>query len=273
MNKPMKQRRQHDGADTLFVNSVEKGFRVLDVFLLGQRERGLMDLSLKDISELSGLDKSAAQRFTNTFVVLGYLKKDPHTRRYSPANKLVDFCYTYLISNNIAEIAMPRLIEASKVYDTTVNLCELSGNDLLYVIRIPHEKAAYRTTLPGRRVPVWYAAGGMVILAGLPEDEANEILEASLNDPDVDTSMVDHKQVKARLVAARENGYDIGPQRGVKNGISTAVPVIDREGRAIAAIQIPVYMPRWTMEEAERKIVPLALETAQMISRSLKGDV
>lgn len=94
--------RHPSGSDTLFVNSVEKGFCILDAFRQGQEKLGLRDLSLTEISKLTGLDKSAVQRFTNTFVILGYLDKDPYSRRYSPANRLVDFFYTYLISSRKA---------------------------------------------------------------------------------------------------------------------------------------------------------------------------
>ena len=260
------------GSDTLFVNSVEKGFCILDAFRQGQRKLGLRDLSLKDISDLTGLDKSAVQRFTNTFVILGYLDKDPHSRRYSPANRLVEFYYTYLISNRIAEVAMPRLIEASKVYDTTVNLCELSGNDLSYIIRIPHEKASYRATVPGRRVPAFYTAGGMVILAGLPHDEAERILDASDFTPATKWTITDRIEINARLEQARKNGYDIGMQQSLPQEISTAAPVLDSDGKTIAAIQIPVYMPQWNYDQVVEKIVPLAIETARMVSGSLHGE-
>ncbi len=260
------------GSDTLFVNSIEKGFCILDAFRQGQKQHGLRDLSLKDISELTGLDKSAVQRFTNTFVILGYLEKDPHTRRYAPANRLVDFYYTYLISNRIAEIAMPRLIEASKVYDTTVNLCELSGNDLSYIIRIPHEKAAYRATVPGRRIPAFYTAGGMAILSGLPPEEATKILDSSDLKPATKWTMTDRTEINERLEQARINGYDIGVQQSLPQEISTAAPVFDNDGKTIAAIQIPVYMPRWTYEQVVEKIVPLAIETARMVSGSLHGE-
>lgn len=273
MRNPSPTPRRSNGSDTLFVNSIEKGFCILDAFRQGQRELGLRDLSLKDISELTGLDKSAVQRFTNTFVILGYLDKDPHSRRYSPANRLVDFYYTYLISNRIAEIAMPRLIEASKVYDTTVNLCELSGNELSYIIRIPHEKAAYRATVPGRRIPAFYSAGGMAILSAMPEKEAQEILDTSDLKKVTEWTITDREKINDRLIKARENGYDVTMQQGLIHEISTAAPVLDSDGKAIAAIQIPVYMPRWDYDQVMEKIVPLVIETAQMISGSLHGDI
>ena len=55
-------------SSTLYVASVEKGFRVLQAVRQAQRELGRNDVSLTEITRLSGLDKSAAQRFTNTLV-------------------------------------------------------------------------------------------------------------------------------------------------------------------------------------------------------------
>lgn len=256
-------------SDTLFVSSLEKGFRVLRVFRQAQRELGLRDLSLTEIAKLAELDKSAAQRFTNTLVKLGYLNKNPHTRRYSPAIGLADFYYTYVLSNRIAEIAMPRMIEASKKFDTTVNLCELSGSDIVYTIRIPHEKARYEATVPGRRVPAFCAAGGVVILANRPAEEQSQILADSNFRSYTDYTITDPGAVRTRIDAARLNGFDIGKSQIILHELSTAAPVFNSEGHAVAALQIPVYMPDWTLEAARKKIVPLAIETARAISYSL----
>lgn len=256
-------------SDTLFVSSLEKGFRVLGVFRIAQRDLGLRDLSLTEIAKLAKLDKSAAQRFTNTLVELGYLAKNPRTRRYSPAIGLADFYYSYVLSNRIAEIAMPRMIEASKKFDTTVNLCELSGSDLVYTLRIPHEKARFEATVPGRRVPAFCAAGGVVILANRPPAERETILESSNYRSFTDHTVTDPAAVQKRLEAARSNGYDIGVSQIILHEVSTAAPVFNSEGRAVAALQIPVYMPLWSLEETREKIVPLAIETARAISYSL----
>ena len=255
--------------DTLFVNSLEKGFRVLRIFRTAQRDLGLRDLSLTEIAKLAELDKSAAQRFTNTLVSLGYLTKNPRTRRYSPAIGLADFYYTYILSNRIAEIAMPRMIEASKKFDTTVNLAELSGNDVVYTLRMPHQKARYEATVPGRRVPAFCAAAGIVILANLPPAEQAEIIESSEFRSYTDHTIIDPKAIRARIDAARVNGFDIGESQIIVHELSTAVPVLNSEGRAVAAVQIPVYKPVWSLEATREKIVPLAIETARAISYSL----
>jgi IclR family pca regulon transcriptional regulator len=255
-------------ADTLFVGSVEKAFMVLRAFRAGQRDLGLRDLSLSQISEISGLDKSASQRFTNTLVELGYLEKDSRTRRYRPAVGLVDFYYTYIISNRLAEFAMPRLIEASQVHGTTVNLCELEGTDIVYTIRIPHQKSFFRATVPGRRMPAFCTAPGLVILANRKEADVKAILRASKMQKITEWTIVDPKEVRKRIEKAKRDGYCISSQLSLPHEVSTAAPVLDSEGRAFAAVQVPVYMPEWTTEMAEEKIAPLVIETARAISGS-----
>ncbi len=254
--------------DTLYVGSVEKGFAVLHAFRTGQREHGLRDLSLSQISEISGLDKSASQHFTNTLVELGYLDKDQRTRRYRPALGLTDFYYTYMISSRLAEIAMPRLIEASQVHGTTVNLCEPVGTDIIYTIGVPHQKAFFRATIPGRRMPVFCTAPGLVILANRSHEEAETILAASNMEPITEWTITDPRKMRKRIEQARSDGYCISVQQSLTHEISTAAPVVDSEGRAFAAVQVPVYMPEWTTGMVEEKVVPLVIETARAISGS-----
>jgi DNA-binding IclR family transcriptional regulator len=215
MNIDLPRNGQRDRPDTLFVGSVEKAFAVLRAFRTGQRELGLPDLSLAQIAEITALDKSAVQRFTNTLVELGYLEKDQRTRRYRPAIGLIDFYYTYMVSNRLAEIAMPRLIEASKVYGTTVNLCEPTGTEVLYTIRIPHEKAFYRATIPGRRMPAFCTAAGVVILAHRAEAEVEATLAASDRRPITEWTETNLDKIRKRIAAARRNGYDIGIQQSL----------------------------------------------------------
>lgn len=268
MSADLKPRSKPSQPGTLYVGSVEKAFAVLKALRQGQRRLGLADLSLAQITELSGLDKSAAQRFSNTLVELGYLEKDPHTRRYRPGLALVEHYYTYIVSNRLAEIAMPRLIGASKVHGTTVNLCEPLGTDIVYTIRVPHEGSFFRATVPGRHVPAFCTAPGLAILAHRPAEEVDAVLAASDMTPMTEWTVTDPKKVRKRIEDTRRDGYAMSVQQIMAHEISTAAPVLNNEGRAFAAVQIPVYMPRWTVERTKEKIVPLVLDTARMISGS-----
>jgi len=253
-------------AETLFVNSVEKGFRVLEALRTGGRPLGLTE-----IATATGLDKSAAQRFTNTLHALGYLTKDPRTRRYGPGLRLMDFSFTYLSQSRLAEIAVPRLIEAGRRYDTTINLCELIGTEIIYTLRIPHQRASYIATVQGRRMPAFCTAGGTVMLAFRPPEEAARLVDASDRRPLTEHTIVERGAVLARIDAARRHGYGIGVEQSLPREISIAAPVLDSRGIAFAAVQVPVYLPQWSVAEARAKVAPLVMETARSISGRLSG--
>ncbi|NVJ90625.1 MAG: IclR family transcriptional regulator [Methylocystaceae bacterium] len=257
------------GSRTLFVNAVEKGFQVLSAFRRAQREIGASDLSLTEIAQFCEFDTSTAQRFTNTLVELGYLEKDERTKHYRPSIKLLDLSYTYLVQSKLAEAAMPTLIEVSRKLDTSINLCELHDTEIVYTIRIPHEKRAYRTTIPGRRVPASCTSGGIAILSHRREEEVNAILEASEMRAYTEWTITDMDKIREKIELARKNSYHMSIQQMVPGEISTASPILDANGYALASVQIPVYMPKWTVEMIEEKIVPLVMGAAQEISRAL----
>ena len=91
--------------DTLFVGSLEKGARVLSAF----NERH-STLGLTEIASLTGLDKSAVQRLTNTLHQIGYLNKDPESRRYRPSLKFLELGNAYLWSDPLVQLAMQAVL-------------------------------------------------------------------------------------------------------------------------------------------------------------------
>lgn len=253
--------------EPLFVASLEKGLRVLKAF-----DEGRPSLGLGEIAAATGLDKSAAQRFANTLHELGYLTKDPVTRRYQPGVKLLDLAFPFLCHNRLAEMAIPRLIEAGRVYGTTVNLCQLDGIDIVYTVRIPNEKSSFIATVLGRRMPAFCTAGGVVILAYRSPEEAEAVVDASDLRRLTPNTIIDREKVLARIAEARRQGYGFGIGQAQPSEISIAAPVFDRRGRAVAAVQIPVLMPRWTEAAARRKIAPLAIEAARGISGQVSAE-
>ena len=255
-------------SSTLYVASVEKGFRVLKAVRQAQRKYGRNEITLTEITRLSGLDKSAAQRFTNTMVHLGYLEKDAQTRRYRPGIELLELGYSYLVSSRLSEIATSRMIAASNVYGTTVNLCVQHGPHVVYIVCIPNENAPFRATLIGRRIPMFSAASGLAMLSRRSDEHVEKTLSISDFKPMTQWTVTDPKIVRANIAAVRQDGYAVTDQQSLPHEISTAAPVLNSEGKAIAALQIPVYMPSWDMDKVKEKIVPLVIETARAISGS-----
>lgn len=252
------------GASALYVGSLEKGFRVLAAFGDDFPALGVTEIALR-----TGLDKSAAQRFSNTLHQLGFLEKDPVTRRYRPARKLMELAYTYLRHSALGAVAMPRLIEAGPAYQTTVNLAERDDTAMIYTVRIPHEKAAYAATVPGRRVPMFCTASGLAVMSRLTDDEVGDILERSTFTKRMPGTVTEPDKILAAVARARKRGFAITYQQLLPREIGVAAPIVDYRGRPIAAVHIPAYTPAWKLSDATKKLGPLAIETADAISGAL----
>ena len=125
--------------------------------------------------------------------------------------------------------------------------------------------------LSGRRMPAFCTAGGVAMLAYRPPSETAATLDRSAPTPVTEHTIVDRRQIQARIDTARERGYDIGVSQAVVNEISTAAPILDVHGTAVGAVQIPVFRPEWTVQRVEADIAPLATETARAISGTLLG--
>ncbi len=266
MTKPKSRTTPEDrsASSTLFVNSLEKGLRVLEAF-----DDDHPTLGISEIAEVTGMDKSAAQRFSNTLHQLGYLEKSSSTRRYRPSRKLMKFSFTYLRHSHLAAIAVPRMIEAGGKHKTTVNLAEWEGLDIVYTIRIPHVTASYVATVPGRFAPVWRTAAGLCVLSRLPEEEVVEILDQAVFTDLLPTTMASVSEVLEALERARGQGFAITYGQSLAREISVAAPIVDHRGRPVGAIQLPVYTPNWSIEEAHEKLAPLAVEVARSVSGAL----
>jgi len=252
------------GASALYVGSLEKGFRVLAAFSDDHPALGVTEIALR-----TGLDKSAAQRFSNTLHQLGFLEKDAATRRYRPGRRLMELAYTYLRHSVLGAAAMPRLIEAGSVYATTVNLAERDDTSMIYTVRIPHVKAAYSATVPGRRVPVFCAASGIAVMSRMSDDEALDIIARSELTKRLATTVTDPDKIMKSVHQARRRGFALTYAQQLPREISVAAPIIDVRGRPVGAVQIPVYSPAWKQSEAASKLGPLAIETADGISGAL----
>ncbi len=251
-------------AHPLYVGSLEKGFRVLAAFGDDCAALGVTEIALR-----TGLDKSAAQRFSNTLHQLGFLEKDASTRRYRPARKLMELAFTFLRHSTLGAAAMPRLIEAGAIYQTTMNLAEREDTDLIYTVRIPHQKASFVATVPGRRIPMYCTATGHAILSRMPADEAEDIISRSILTELLPGTMTDPKEIMKAVRKARKTGFATTFAQLLPREISIAAPIVDYRGHPVGAVHIPAYTPGWTLANARRKLGPLAIETADAISGAL----
>lgn len=246
----------------LFVGSLDKGLQILRVF---DRERRAM--SLREIVDVSGLDRSSVQRFTHTLHTLGYLRKDESTRQYKLTPKVMELGVTYLQTDELLESATPILYEVNRKCDETANIIELLGTEVVYVARAVSRNLVNVDIFLGMRMPAYATASGRVFLAYLSEDEAIDIIKSSNPRKITRHTMTTLAEFRRELKRIRKKGYCIASEQCYLGEVSLAAPIFDSEGRCAAAMNVSVPMSRWTDERAEKELIPLLTDAARAISR------
>ncbi len=246
----------------LFVASLEKGIRILEAFDEGHRRLGLNDLV-----SLTGLNKSAVQRFLHTWESLGYLAKDADTKRFRLTPKVMSLGYNFLRGERLVEVATPFLLDARERTGNSVYLGTLYDTSIIYLIRLPQRLLLLEGTLPGRRVPAF--CGGRALLSCLDDTAVRRILENSDRSsitPHTITGIEENMQEVAKV---REKGFCISEQEQLIGEIAVSAPIIDAHDAPRAAVYISAKITEWPRERAEAELAPIVLETAGMIRAQL----
>lgn len=246
---------------TLYVGALAKGLRVLRAF----DETGGA-LSLGELAQRTGLDKSAVQRLANTLHLEGMLDKDPVTRHFRPAHSWLELAHAYYWSNPLVAAAMPKLIELSRALGETVNLAEMSGDHIIYLYRLPCKRTQFSAMTAGRRVPALSTTCGRVILSTWPAARRDAAIETWPLKPFTLRTTLDRDLIRRDIEAACQTGYVIAHHQIMLNETAIAAPIPGPDGISTAAVQCSVSAHSWTRERVVHEILPMLQDTANGIT-------
>ncbi len=255
--------RKERATDTLMVMSVEKAFRVLAA--LGPQNP---TLSLSQIAVASGMDMSTAQRFAHTLTKLGYLRKDPDTKRFELTPKTLQLGYQFLRSNRLVERATPYLQHLSQETEETVNLTLLDDTEIIFVARFVSRHMLNTDVVIGTRMPAYCTAPGVAMLSQLPEKEALTVLKKSDLKAITRSTTWRLSVLQAKLKTSAEQGFATAFSEFYQGDGSVAAAILSPEGRPEGAVNVSVSLSRYTPEDVVKRFAPLVVDCGRAMSRA-----
>lgn len=248
--------------DPLMVMSVDKAFRVLHAF-----DSSRPSMSLTQVAAAVGMDKSAAQRFTYTLEKLGYLRKDPVTKRFELTVRSLDIAHHYLHSNAMLQRAMPYLMHLSKTTEETINLTMMDGTEIVFVSRFMSRHVLNTDVIVGTRMPAYCTAPGIAILSRLPAAEAAELVDRMDLKPYTPTTTWKRDELLAKIAKSAVSGYATAFEEFYHGDLSVAAAITGSGGVPVGALNIAVSRARFTPEEMEERFAPLVVAAAGSVSQ------
>lgn len=249
----------------LFISALEKAMRVLMVFRYDR------PISIAEVARLSGIGRSAAQRYCHTWQALHYIRKAPGENGYVLSPRVLGLATQYLRTNYILERAHPYLMECNRRTQERVVWGELDDLDYVLLFQIPSQKSTEINTPTGMRFPAFSSASGLAMMAFLPPERIKDILDRSELVGRTKHTVTDRSKIEDVLKQVQKKGYCITEQSFAEGQIAVSAPVFGRNGEVIAAVNISALLVRHSREKVESDLAPAVVETAQIISQVLRG--
>jgi IclR family pca regulon transcriptional regulator len=251
-----------------YIEALGRGLQILEAF--SEQSPGL---SLTEIASTVGLGKSTVFRFVYTLEKLGYLDRDPETKRYRPGLRVLRLGFAVLNNLEMPQIAQPYLKALSAQCGETTNMTIRDGKEIVYVVRNKTQQVISVNLQLGSRLPVYCTSMGKAQLLDLSQDELRDLLGEGPYPVMGPNTLTTLDALVIELDKIRQQGYAINDEEMAVGLRSVAAPVREADGQVVAAINISVPSARVSRQEMEMALAPMVVETAHQISLALGASM
>jgi IclR family pca regulon transcriptional regulator len=246
-----------------YVQSFARGLSVIRAFGAQHPQ-----MTLTEVAAATGLTRAGARRILLTLEHLGYVGSDG--RKFSLTPKILDLGYSYLSASPLWTLAQPVMEAIVKETGESCSISVLEGADVVYILRVSTHKIMRINLSVGSRLPAWATSMGRVLLGGLTPEALDAVLAASDIQPFTQYSVTDVARLKQIIADDRRRGYSF-VTRELEDGLrSIAVPIVDRGGQVIAAMNISGLVSRNSKEQMLDAFLPQLKSAAEEINRMLR---
>lgn len=246
------------------IKSVQKALTILDY--VADKGRA----SVKDLSLRMGMPKSTVCRLAQTLEASGYMYQDKANGDYILSYKFFRVGRDILEKMGIHDCVLPVISHLAEAIGETVNFTVLDGYEVLYLEKL--ESSMLHTGIKvGARAPLHCTASGKAMLANLPEDTLNDILEKTLPlNAHTDLTIVTKEALLSELEECRKRGYSMCKEELAAGVYAIGAYVSGYPGRIAAAISVAGPSNRFT-EDRLHESSSLVINAAKEISRKFKA--
>jgi IclR family transcriptional regulator, pca regulon regulatory protein len=246
------------------VEALAKGLRLLSLF---DEQRPTWRVT--DMASVAGLPVPTVYRVVMTLTAEGYLDHLPNGD-YRPGVKTLTLGTAALRSLDLVGLARPKLEQLGESTGETVNLAVLTGDRVLYLVRLRNSDLVTANIQVGSTLPAVTTSIGKLLLAYLDDAELRARVTpqsfAAQHGPNAKVSL---DELREELAKIREQGWAMQDEELAYGLRSVAGPIRGSDGRVVAGVNLAVQARDWSNQRIVRELRPAVLESCQEISALL----
>jgi DNA-binding IclR family transcriptional regulator len=226
------------------------------------REHGC---SISEAGQRTGLHIATVKRIMGAMTQEGLLIRDEKTKKYFISYGLYLLCSQSHLPR-LKDQLHPHLVRVAEDSEDTAFLIVPVGYDAMCIDRVEGNYPIRTQTFNiGDRRPLGIGAGGLALLSTYPSDQTARIIKANeFNYQAHNNRTAD--DIRAFVKKTRKDGFAYSVGNVTKGASSVAVPMVDGNGEAFAAIAIAAVNER--MKKARRlKLVEIIKNEINVIQQ------
>jgi IclR family pca regulon transcriptional regulator len=239
------------------IEALVKGLRLLSLFT-GERSTW----RVSDLAAETGLPLPTVYRIVMTLTAENYLEHLPNGD-YRPGVRVLTLGTPALRSLDLVEIAAPRLKELADATGETVNLAVLTGDQVLYLIRLRNSDLVTANIQVGSTLPAAHTSIGKLLLAYLDDDQRPAISFAANSGPNARMSL---GELSGEFGEIRRQGWATQDEELAFGLRSVAAPVREASGRVVAGANVAVPSRDWSIDRILAELLPKVVQACTEIS-------
>lgn len=224
-----------------------------------------------EVADRLQITRASALRILATLEDLGYVRLD--ARYYSLTPRVLGLGYSYLAALGFKRIVQPILLDLVRQTRETCSIGVLDATDVVYIAREETRRIIRIDLNVGSRLPAHLNSMGRVLLAALPDTQLSALLRAIKLERLTKRSVVDKRELRARIERVRELGYCYIDGEVDDRIAGLATPIRDRDGITVAALNLSLGFDRHSAESVESTLLPLVMAATQQIEAILHSDI
>lgn len=242
--------------------TLERSLSILQ--LIADRKNGI---TLQEIANEMDMAKSSAFVIVQTLLELNYITTiRDNDKKYCLGIETFSLGMKYVNDMSLVNQCAIYLKPIAEKYNKTAFVAVLNGTKIVYVHKYVAEKAMLASCALGTRKDAYATALGKAILAFLPREEQNRILDATQFKAYTDYTITSKEKLLDELDKTKMRGYSLDVKELENITSCCGAPIFDYHGKVIAAVSLSdIYNENLDDIQVAEELK----ETAAQISKSL----
>jgi IclR family KDG regulon transcriptional repressor len=248
------------------VNLTQSVLKTLDI--LECLASSQQPLSTQEVAQQCGLSRPTAYRHLVTLLTRDYVATGLDGGRFQIGARVLGLSKSFLDRLDLPDIAKADMRELNQVSKETVYLGILDETEILYVGKVESPQQVRMHCVIGTRNPLYCTALGKAILAFLPSEERDALIDKIALVARTPYTITNRSALEENLALIRARGYAIDDME-IEEGIRcVGTPVFDHTGSVVAAIS--TSGPAFRLSHARvHDLANVAMRTSNAISSKL----